>query len=101
MEQAVSGILIESLTECGKVKPKYPYHSLAESATKYVSYYLKGNLNPIKHLANNPKMKPWVRENYQRKLINFVKSFERSGKNEGEGAIHNQSGWCCVTEEAR
>ena len=76
MEQTVSSTLTEALVACGKLKPKFPYQSIEASAVEFLGLYLKGILLSLYliwliSLANNPKVKPWIRDNYKRKLDKF------------------------------
>ncbi len=76
MEQTVSTTLTEALVACGKLKPKFPYRTIETSAIEYLGLYLKGasTFTSVYFLipkANNPKVKPWIRENYQKKLDKF------------------------------
>eukprot|EP00003_Mantamonas_plastica_P000708 TRINITY_DN1054_c0_g2_i3.p1 TRINITY_DN1054_c0_g2~~TRINITY_DN1054_c0_g2_i3.p1 ORF type:complete len:1599 (+),score=647.91 TRINITY_DN1054_c0_g2_i3:968-5764(+) len=63
LEQAVANAVIQALTDVGKIRPKYPFLSVEESALKYIALNLK---------ANNPNYKPFVREKYQQLLQEFI-----------------------------
>ncbi|KAJ3058626.1 adenylate kinase, partial [Rhizoclosmatium hyalinum] len=62
LEQSVARALMDSLTDVGKFRPKYPYKSLTKSAADYVGLFLQ---------ATNPKAKEWMQEAKAKELGKF------------------------------
>jgi hypothetical protein len=62
LEQTVASALNAALLAVGKLKPKYPYHTLRISALHFIALYLK---------AHNPKSTDITKEKCKKELDKF------------------------------
>jgi len=63
LEQSIAEALHASMLSVGRLKPKYPFKTITDSAAYYIGLYLK---------ANNPKSQDWIKEKYRNRLSKFV-----------------------------
>eukprot|EP01137_Pigoraptor_chileana_P032498 Opistho-2@21949 len=65
MEQTVATAITKALTDLGRLKPKFPFHSAQESALRYIGVHLK---------AYNPRLTDFTRKRFRKILTHFEDS---------------------------